>query len=572
MRWPTVAASAYANSTDIKMAVSKNGIITSIMVILILLFIVPAQIRPENFLPDDSYYYLQVAYNIVNGHGSTFNQVTRTNGYHPLWMVLCIAGLFVSGGDKLIALHVILAMQALLFLGVVWWFFKIAKLISLRFWYVALPVLAAYFLTGLYGSEAHINALMLTLAIYYLLIASTSKSISHWIATSIFLGLAVLARLDNVFIIGALLFFGLMEQRDLDFRTWTRVFFAATLPCFLLIMSYLLYNFFSYGHGVPISGAIKSTFPQITARIDNLNYLGKIVSFFGLLSIIFSFGFKSHALRKTLLRAMGTGVIVLAGYVVLFTDHLTQLSWYYVSGVLNMVFLLCLVLEWIAFKAKNTINPATIHYSVTAGIVLLTVTGIARGWYKAFNPEVITSGTPFFFLQKRLYQERWEKEFAVWMKRNILTQDAILIFDGPGAIAYYSDLKILPMDGLMSDYTYNDELLALGIHKYLRSKKIGFYLGPVLSRGSSYRKHWMNATGGDGMQEIEVYAPLYRRSAGKIVVSDRNIVCRSRDVTEHPLAPALAIWKIENAGHYPAQEKGPHGHETPAHHFTGIYP
>ena len=43
---------------------------------------------PNLFLEDDAYFYLQIAWNIGTGHGSTFDGLTITNGYHLLWMGL----------------------------------------------------------------------------------------------------------------------------------------------------------------------------------------------------------------------------------------------------------------------------------------------------------------------------------------------------------------------------------------------------------------------------------------------------------------------------------------------------
>ena len=46
---------------------------------------------PNNwFIRDDAYYYFKVAENIGLGHGSTFDGINPTNGYHPLWMLVCI--------------------------------------------------------------------------------------------------------------------------------------------------------------------------------------------------------------------------------------------------------------------------------------------------------------------------------------------------------------------------------------------------------------------------------------------------------------------------------------------------
>ena len=36
-------------------------------------------------LYDDAYYYFGVARNLAGGHGSTFDGINPTNGYHPLW-------------------------------------------------------------------------------------------------------------------------------------------------------------------------------------------------------------------------------------------------------------------------------------------------------------------------------------------------------------------------------------------------------------------------------------------------------------------------------------------------------
>lgn len=45
-----------------------------------------------DYVRDDFFYYLIVAQNFAAGHGSTFNGIVPTNGYHPLWM-LVLAGL-----------------------------------------------------------------------------------------------------------------------------------------------------------------------------------------------------------------------------------------------------------------------------------------------------------------------------------------------------------------------------------------------------------------------------------------------------------------------------------------------
>jgi len=41
-------------------------------------------------VPDDAFYYLQIARHLAAGHGSTFDGVHPTSGYHPGWMMLLV--------------------------------------------------------------------------------------------------------------------------------------------------------------------------------------------------------------------------------------------------------------------------------------------------------------------------------------------------------------------------------------------------------------------------------------------------------------------------------------------------
>ena len=42
-----------------------------------------------NWVADDAFYYLQIARHIAQNGVSSFDGITRTNGYHPLWMLSC---------------------------------------------------------------------------------------------------------------------------------------------------------------------------------------------------------------------------------------------------------------------------------------------------------------------------------------------------------------------------------------------------------------------------------------------------------------------------------------------------
>lgn len=68
------------------------------------------------FKRDDAYYYFKVAQNISEGHGSTFDGINPTNGYHPLWLAVCIPIFALARFDVILPLRVLVmviaAMQA----------------------------------------------------------------------------------------------------------------------------------------------------------------------------------------------------------------------------------------------------------------------------------------------------------------------------------------------------------------------------------------------------------------------------------------------------------------------------
>lgn len=64
------------------------------------------------FTRDDAYYYFKVAQNISEGLGSTFDGINLTNGYHPLWMLICIPIFALARFDLILPLRVLLLVLA----------------------------------------------------------------------------------------------------------------------------------------------------------------------------------------------------------------------------------------------------------------------------------------------------------------------------------------------------------------------------------------------------------------------------------------------------------------------------
>ena len=80
---------------------------------------------------DDAFYYFQIAHNLAEGKFSTFDGgITRTNGYHPLWLFLITPFYWIF--DKEAALFAIKAFEIMLIAGGV-------ALVTAAAWLARLP-------------------------------------------------------------------------------------------------------------------------------------------------------------------------------------------------------------------------------------------------------------------------------------------------------------------------------------------------------------------------------------------------------------------------------------------------
>jgi hypothetical protein len=509
-----------------------------------LLFALPAQLQPTHFVHDDSYFYLQIANNIVDGHGSTFHEITPTNGYHPLWMVVCVTAMAVAGGNKALALHFVVMIQAVLFIGVAFFFRRITILLGLRFSVVGIALLAGFLLsTALYGSEAHLNAFTLALGLY-LMLAALSRPPGSMVWAGIVFGMSILARLDNVFVVGALIGCAVLTSRIRDTRALSRRVIALGGPVLVIVGSYLLFNRAAFGHFMPISGAIKSTFPALTGDPDNLGRLGKLVSVFAVVSLVLAFVRWRQPLPRVALGGLGAGVLAHAAYVVLFTDHYTFWSWYYVAGVLNVALLAVLVTDAAVARASKTALRRAFGAAAVLLAVVLTVAGLGYGWAKALNPTHVGP----LALPGKPTACRWAEQLGVWMKRNLPERSGVLVYDWPGALAFHSDLRILPADGLINDFDYNRELPAMGAAEYLCHNDVGYYFGRRVSMPGLVgpQRELVAREAGNDWHELEIYTPLTHEPAGTIRISDKNLVIRVKEIVDCPEeTPDVAIWRIE---------------------------
>jgi len=316
-----------------------------------------------------------------------------------------------------------------------------------------------------------------------------------------------------------------------------RIIFQTGLPFLIIAGVYLLYNYSYYGHITPISGALKSTFPTMTAAFHSIGKKGLINGLIGVFSIIFGIFIKSDKLKKELLIVLGLCVIIPSLYVYLFTDNVTVWGWYYVLGYINLAFLLIYLMDFISTKFVDSKKFAVVNYCLFA---VLCLYGILFSWSEYFNPECRGYSPVQFSQSTRI---KWQDEIGIWLNKNLPKGSAILVTDWPGRFAYFSSMKIMSTDGLVNDYNYQKEIVDIGIVRYLKEKNIKYMIGPY-EQLNYERRLGYQVNISKNNYEFEIYSLLKNQNAGKFILHDSDIIVKFPDIIPSSFTQKLALYKL----------------------------
>lgn len=222
--------------------------------------------RGVDTMNDDAYYYTVVARNLATTGEMTFEGISRTNGYHPLWFWLQVV-MFKAGASGLSPTGQALAVMVLQWsiLGLAF-----AMLLSgvYRMWSEH-PNVAAATLMGviLLAYPKHLSpftigmesALVLPLLPILLLLVLRSR----WMTAGVVALLLVMARLDTlVYVVFPISLYAALKERTSPvslLKAGLRVGGPALAGVVVLMTVYQ----FTFGHPIPIHGVLRSSFPSI---------------------------------------------------------------------------------------------------------------------------------------------------------------------------------------------------------------------------------------------------------------------------------------------------------------------
>ena len=202
------------------------------------------------FTTDDAFYYYKVAQNIAEGRGSTFDGMNLTNGYHPLWMLICVPVFALARFDLILPLRLLVFISIGLTAGTSLTIYRLlaSRLPAPLAWLAAaawafLPRIAG--VATLQGMESGLNiffvALLLERTAALRTLPLAEQSPRRMLGVGLLAGLAVLSRLDNVFVALAVGLWLLFPRLSLGYfsLSYLAAAFAAVFGAFFLRLGFV---------------------------------------------------------------------------------------------------------------------------------------------------------------------------------------------------------------------------------------------------------------------------------------------------------------------------------------------
>jgi hypothetical protein len=209
-------------------------------------------------IPDDGFYYFQIARNLASGVGITADGIAPTNGFHPLWL-FTIAPLWLFFNNYH-AINAALIMASMFDALAAILLFRIVERLTARS-EAGVLAMAIYFLNpfamilSLNGLETAINVAMTALvAERFLALSSHSQlSLRNFVPLGLSIGGAILARTDNVFLmVGCAIM--LLLRRTLSLQLRFKGLLLTGFVAGIITAPWFIWNYLTFGSFMQVSG------------------------------------------------------------------------------------------------------------------------------------------------------------------------------------------------------------------------------------------------------------------------------------------------------------------------------
>jgi hypothetical protein len=219
--------------------------------------------------PGDTFYYFVYGREAADLRFFSWNGLYPSNGFHPLWLVFVSLSFLISQNLDII-IYLLSIFLFIFFIISIWNFYKLSQLYNDILTQIISTFLFAILATKYFFwyMESALSVVLFLGYIYYIIykfILKDKKSILISFNIGILSALIALSRLDLVLLISPLhgyLIFNTLIKKNL------KIAFVLTMPPILIVGGYVLLIYVITGSLVPLSGLIKSNFPNVSQDLN----------------------------------------------------------------------------------------------------------------------------------------------------------------------------------------------------------------------------------------------------------------------------------------------------------------
>jgi hypothetical protein len=442
----------------------RKYIYISFIIALLAAFLLPFQFL-LNFAHDDSFFYIKTADNFAKGFGSTFDGISSTNGYHPLYFITLVIIFFIPDfvfkASPEFLFRLVVLYHLFMIIGIQYFVFRSVKNIFKKevsnYSLVFLPVLfSAFVYIRDFGLESHAACLLVTVFLFI-----KSKEImpgdNKLYLKSIILALLFLTRTDYLYTVIPFILIA-----DYKISTDRKKYFLVS-AAFLSAAAVLYYsgNYIFFGHIDTVSGKILNNFPGVLffSSIKTLltdpaklyNQFARIIFVFVSFILFSIYYIKGRERESTeskfylIILSLGAGSIVVT-LMHLFFNNYSIREWYMTMPVMVSIIMLFLV-----FRNKKVI----FNISLILSVILLF----------------------YVFYGSRIMNYKYVSGYAYAKKLNSLVNrdESVYQVDYCGVTGFFSERNIIDGDGLINSFEYLEYLNSGRIDDYISKYNVKYY-------------------------------------------------------------------------------------------------
>ena len=297
------------------------------------------------------------------------------------------------------------------------------------------------------------------------------------------------------------------------------------------MMPYLIYNFLEFGKVMPISGELKSSFPQIELSLVFGNSFSKRYLLFALFALVY-FLVKVLFLKKNFKspishRNFSLFMLVFSSSIILHFIH-------------TILFMKWAVFGW-HFLPYALFLSLAVSEICTALISLKVFRKTLRLFWFGFLALVIVCSIVLKNRNDMNIDESWQVasyRTAVWAKNNTESEKIFSMIDA-GIFGFFSERRTINLDGLVNSLEYQEVLRNKKLNEYFEENNVSYFVQFVLK---DYQDAFNN-----GYKKYSRTIPSYKYNveSDEIHMLEENEIYRSFPIKLFSYEVVFLIWKLK---------------------------